>query len=182
MNVCGIDPGTQRIGIVQLVGDDLRLHVVHGKVPPRKSKKNPHPTKLNPLYEMDLSAHRVVDSLTTSLIAVIGIESAAISANGRQDALAGCRQAIFTRLAMRVGAPIAAKMVIPITPGTAKKALTDYNGSDKKRMVQAARDWIRTNHPGKLAEWDTYGDKDREALADALGVMLAIMRVTHEAT
>jgi Holliday junction resolvasome RuvABC endonuclease subunit len=179
----GIDPGNAYVGVAVIYGTTLRLSVIRGKTQPRPTKKNPKPAKLNPYVQAHEVAVAVLDAAGITSLPVdvhgerdfrVGIEAGAISANGRQDALAACRQAVFEQLSHRVGIFAAASMFKPIVPSSAKVALTTYRGADKRRMVEMAGKRIDAEFPAMLDAWNALADKEREAAADALAIALTL--------
>lgn len=178
--ICAVDPGSRNIGLVRIHPAGLDLCVIRGAVQPRPSKKNPNPERLNPYLE----ARAVATEAAAWCIPmarpspVIGIEAGALSMGGSGSvALAAARQAFFDALATRCGgsedaARVAAAMLRPVTPNQAKKALTGYGAADKLRMVDSADGLIRKRWRNGIGAWLDLGDKEREAMADALGIAL----------
>lgn len=172
--ICGVDPGNAYIGLVRIRPDGLDLGVIRGAVQPRPSKRNPKPERLNPYVEAHAVATEVVGWCWAGSVSgvLVGVEAGAMSRNGRQDALAAARQALFDAIAKHFGPVGAVAFFAPVTPGQAKKALTGYVGADKRRMVEAAAAAIRTRWPDGESAWWDLSDKEREAVADALGIAL----------
>lgn len=182
MNVIGIDPGNLIMAAV-LVAEDGRIEfrIIEGVRNQRPSKKNPNPQISSPYFRARSIAQGAIDLWPEIKLPIYAIESASFySKSGRfaQDTLAGIRQALFDCLAEKIGIGFAESYFIPVAPLSGKKALTGYNQSDKRRMVQSARNFIAQSgsiNAGLPKAFQAQSEKKQEAIADALGLALAVL-------
>lgn len=176
--IVGIDPGSTLAGVAIFDGAEptlLRLVVVHGESAQRATKDNPDPEPLNPYVaarELALEILRAIGVARTEDVAAFYIEGPAIGKFGRQDTLAAARQALFDALVQTCGTFAAAARFKPISPATAKKALTGYSNADKRRVREAAEVLIRASWPSVIETWHSFNQREQEAAADALAVLL----------
>lgn len=190
MIVAGIDPGNRYVGVAVLdcstAGTIERIHlgIIQGEAPLRKSKKNPNPPP--PRSEWVRNRETAALAIETIYSAssdfggepiAIGIESAAFSKFGRQDTLAASRQAVFDLLVNRHGNPDKVAALLRLVGSMqAKRALTGYGKADKQRMREAAGPFIQRRDPAAFRAWDAFGDQEKEATADALGMALFLQQ------